>query len=428
MVFLLAMAGTIQAAEWDFSGAMPDGCAPRPFARFVTGKGLVPAQYAERKGLPAGVEVDFCAPPSSFEFEAEFIPRLEWTNAADRAAAKVSPRHNVLWDSMGVNYGKKAKHRGLQILFVDADGRWTPRLYAGFGDQTTWIAGPSFEPKTNEAVRLSIRYRLFGRVEWSVNGAVATNQMRRFEPILYDPETRPVIGDRLLASYLPFNGAIRRVSLKPLPMGPIVVRPAGRQAFARGEEGAAFRLNVVCDANADVAEVKISAEQRDSETGRVYASFTGAAVGTGETPPSTAAQVKMFEFAVPVETRLRPGSYALAVSATGRRADGGQLSVEETMDLVVCPTFAQRMPAVIWGRGAGSLKDVRDFGFTHVLEDERHYSFATTNIGALRAQGLIATYDNALANGLGMLHSVKMQYPAEGEARKLFYRHQRGGK
>ena len=39
-----------------------------------------------------------------------------------------------------------------------------------------------------------------------------------------------------------------------------------------------------------------------------------------------------------------------------------------------------------------------------------------------------ATYDNALANGLGMLHSVKMQYPAEGEARKNFYRQLRGGK
>ena len=425
---ILTTAGVLRAAEWDFSDAMPDGCAPRPFACLVTGKGLVPAQYAERNGSPAGVEVDFCAPPPSFEFETEFIPRLEWTNAADKAAAKVSPRHNVLWDSMGVNYGKKAKHKGLQILFVDADGRWTPRLYAGFGDQTTWIAGPSFEPKANEAVRLSIRYRLFGRIEWSVNGVIATNQMKRYEPILYDPETRPVIGDRLLASYLPFNGTIRRVSIKPLPMEPIIVRPAGRQAFARGEDNAAFRLNVVCDANADIAEVEISAEQRDPETGRVYASFTDTAVGTGEMPLPTASPVKMFEFAVPVETRLRPGCYALVVSATGRRADGGQLSVEESLDLIVCPTFAKRMPAVIWGRGAGTLKDVRDFGFTHVLEDERHYSFATTNIGPLRAQGLIATYDNALANGLGMLHSVKMQYPAEGDARKNFYRQLRGGK
>ena len=424
---LLTTAGALRAAEWDFSGGMPKDCAPRPFARLVTGKGLVPAQYADRTGSPAGVEVDFCEPSASFEFKAEFIPRLDWTNAADKAAAEGPARYHVLWDCMGVNSGKSAKHRGIQVLFVEAEGRWTPKLYAGFGDQTTWVAGPSFTPKPGEVAKLSIRYRRFGRVEWSVNGAVATNQMKRYEPVLFDVATRPVLGDRLLAPYAPFNGSVLRVSIGPLPNEPMIVRPAGRQAYERGEDGAAFRLNVVLDANADVAEVKISAEQRDSETGRIYASFADSVVGSGVSPVPTAESAQMLEFAVPVETRLRPGRYELAVSATARLADGGEMGAKETMELVIGPTFAERMPAVLWGRGAGSLKNVRDFGFTHVLQDERHYSFATTNIGPLRAKGLLGEYDVALAEGLRMLHSVKMQYPAEGEGREPFYRQLRNG-
>ena len=177
---LLTTAGTLRAAEWDFSGEMPKDCAPRPFARLVTGKGLVPAQYADRTGSPAGVEVDWCDPSASFEFKAEFIPRLDWTNAADKAAAEDPSRYQVIWDCMGVNSGKSAKHRGIQVLFVEADGRWTPKLYAGFGDQTTWVAGPSFTPKPGEVAKLSIRYRRFGRVEWSVDGAVAIQEDGRY--------------------------------------------------------------------------------------------------------------------------------------------------------------------------------------------------------------------------------------------------------
>ena len=389
---LLTVAGILSAAEWNFSEGMP----------------------------------------SSFAFEAEFVPRPNGTNGTDKAAANAPVRHHVLWDAMGVNAGKNARHRGLQVLFVEANGLWTPRLYAGFGDQTVWVAGPSFKPKDGEMAKLSIRYRMFGRVEWSMNGVVATNRMKRCDPILLDPEIRPVIGDRLLAPHRPFNGDIRRVSIQPLPLEPVIVRPAARQAFERGEEGATFLLDVICHAQ-DLTGVTVSAEQRDIETGRVYASFTDA---IGEALPERGGRVRpedrtcasrTFEFAIPVETRLRPGRYELAISATGRLANGNEIGAKETMDLSVGPTFAERMPMLIWGRGAGTLKDAGNFGFTHVLQDERHYSFATTNIGPLRAQGLIGEYDEALVAGLRLLHSVRIQYPADGRKREPFFRQLRNG-
>ena len=229
---LLMVAGILSAAEWDFSEGMP----------------------------------------SSFAFEAEFVPRPNGTNGTETAATNVPARHHVLWDAMGANAGKNARHKGLQVLFVEANGRWTPRLYAGFGDQTVWVAGPSFKPQDGEMAKLSIRYRMFGRVEWSMNGTVATNRMKRCDPILSDPKIRPVIGDRLLAPHMPFNGDIRRVSIQPLPLEPVIIRPAARQAFERGEEGATFLLDVVCHVQ-DLTGVTVSAEQRDVETGASYSSM-----------------------------------------------------------------------------------------------------------------------------------------------------------
>ncbi|MBR2837656.1 MAG: hypothetical protein IKE55_02630 [Kiritimatiellae bacterium] len=407
---LVSAAGVVDAAEWDFTGGMPKGCSPRRFTRLLPGKGLVPAQLADRNRSPAGATVDGFSLPETFAFEAEFVPYADWTNAADRAAASTTPRQHMLWDTMGVNYRPKRKDKGLQVLFDERNGVWKPTICAGFGDDTCFLYGPEFTPRKGEAVRFSFRYGSFGRVEWNVNGEKKSGQMERYEPIVSNPGVRPVIGDRLLSCYVPFNGIIRRVSIEPLPSEPMAVRLAGRRAFERGEEGATLKLNVVCGADVVVTDVRLAARQLDPSTGRVYAT-SGRRLEPGR-----------LSVEVPVETRLRPGRYEMAVVAVGRLGDGSEVRAKESVEIMVGPTFADRMPVVMWG--GGSDRDVRDFGFTHVL---RYNSFSTTNISPLRALGVVGMYDNALSEGLRAMHSVPVRYPADGEGRKRFYRQLRSG-
>ena len=98
------------------------------------------------------------------------------------------------------------------------------------------------------------------------------------------------------------------------------VHPVGRTVFERGEEGAELRVAVD---------------------------------GTNA------------EFGIPVETRLKPGNYNMAVS--GKLPSGEKVRATNSVEITIGPTFADRMPIVMWV--GGDIKDapVRDFGFTHVL-------------------------------------------------------------
>ena len=406
---LFLSAGGLSAAEWDFSGGMPKDCSPRRYTRLIPGKGLSPSQIADRNSSPAGAVVGGFVLPEAFAFEAEFFPYIDWTNAADQAAANTTPRQHMLWDTMGVNYRPKRKNKGLQIYFDERNGTWKPTICAGFGDDTFFLSGPTFKPKTNELVRFSIRYGSFGRVEWNVNGETVTNQMERYEPIVSNPGVKPVIGDRLFSCYVPFNGIIRKVAMNSLPTEPMAVRPIGRLAFERGEADAEVLLGIVCAGDIALSDVEMEGHGRARCSQRAVRRLQ--------------AKSTYHVFAVPVETRLKPGRYEMNVSAVGHLADGVEVCAKETVEIMIGPTFADRMPVVMWG--GGSDQDVRDFGFTHVL---RYDSFSTTNISPLRALGFIRMYDRALSEGMRAMHSLKVQYPAEGDARKRFYRQLRDGK
>ena len=409
---VLSLSTTALAAEWDFTKGLPANCSARKFTSLVPGRGLEPAQIADRNRSAAGVVVgDGFVLPATFMLEAEFTPYCDWTNEDDRAAADATSRQHMLWDTMGVNYRPKRRDMGLQILFNERNRKWTPYLYAGFGDDTCMATGPTFEPVKGRLVKFSVRYGAFGEIEWTVNGEKMSSRIERFDPIVSNPGVKPVIGDRLLSCYAPLNGTIHRVAITSLPKKRIAVHPAGRKAFERGEEDAVLKLNILC-ADEFLNDVVVTADQRDPSTRKAYASVLGkmdAGVGLC--------------VSIPVETRLRPGAYEMAVNISGRFASGERLQLLETVVIMIGPDFADRMPVVMWM--GGSDEEVRDFGFTHVLRGE---SFLSPNISAVRALGMIDKYDNALAAGVKAMHSVRVQYPAEGEARKRFYRQLRGGK
>ena len=170
-----------------------------------------------------------------------------------------------------------------------------------------------------------------------------------------------------------------------VPGAPVAVRPVGRQAFERGEAGAALKLQVV---GSDAV------------------------------------------FSVPVETRLKPGMYDVPAPIAGRLPSGEDVVATNSVQVRIGPTFADRMPAVLWGMGAGAVgtvKDVRDFGFTHVFIDGKSLSFSAPATSQSAAQRIIDRYDGALSEGMRMMRAVNVQYPVEGEARKRFYRMLRGG-
>ena len=85
------------AAEWDLTKGLPANCSTRKFTSIVPGKGLEPAQIADRNRSAAGVVVgDGFVLPEAFVLEAEFTPYCDWTNENDRAAADAPSRQHML--------------------------------------------------------------------------------------------------------------------------------------------------------------------------------------------------------------------------------------------------------------------------------------------------------------------------------------------
>ena len=159
----------------------------------------------------------------------------------------------------------------------------------------------------------------------------------------------------------------------------VAVRPAGRAAFERGEEGAELKLSVA---------------------------------GTKDV------------FSVPVETRLKPGEYDMPVPVVGRLPSGEEVVATNSVKFRIGPTFADRMPAVMWVGGRVEDAPVCDFGFTHVLCGG---AVTTTNDVAGQARKLIEIYDDSLAAGMRRMHSLQVQYPVGAKDQKRYWRCQRDG-
>ena len=95
----------------------------------------------------------------------------------------------------------------------------------------------------------------------------------------------------------------------------VAVRSAGRGTFERGEEGAELKLGVV---------------------------------GSDDV------------FSVPVETRLKPGEYDMPIPIVGRLLSGEEVAATNSVKIRIGPTFADRMPAVMWVGGRVEDAPVRD--------------------------------------------------------------------
>ena len=412
-VFAAALALAAGAFEWDFTKGLPQGGRLRPSA-ILGPDGLSPSQITKnvtgKDG--AGVELPKFDLPEAFTFEAEFVPFVAWTNDADRAAAAGSRSMHV-FDTMAVNYKPKCRNMGLQVMFHQAGERWTALLYAGLGDMTCRATGPSFMPKAGVPVRLKLEYDALGTVRWDLDGQKQESYLAKAGPIVPDPKYRPVVGDRICSLYWPFNGYIRRIAITPFECPALAMRPDGRRAFERGEANATFRVAAFVRALEGLRDVSAVLEQRDPIDGRVWAHAErrlGTLPGNAWTPMD-----------LPLETRLRTGSYSVTVRFVGRALDGATVAITNTFDVAIGPVFPDRMPAVMWG-SSGTDEVVRDFGFTHVL---RYGGLSSPECSREQQRQLTDMYDRALAAGMRTMHSQGVRYP-DGEVEK-FYRCKRDG-
>ena len=416
LVAFATMAALVAGAfEWDFTKGLPEGGKLRACA--VLGpEGLSPAQIVKNvtREAAAGIEFPQVDLPDAFMFEAEVVPFVAWTNEADRAAAAMTGRTLHVFDTMAVNYKPKCRDKGLQVMFRQSGERWTAVLYAGLGDMTCHLTGPSFTPKAGVPVQLRIEYDSLGTVKWDLDGKKQESYLAKAGPIVSDPARRPVVGDRICSLYWPFNGTIRRIAVMPLAHPPLALRPDGRRAFERGEANATFRVAAFIREPVCLRDMSAVLEQRDPADGRIWA--------RAERRPGTLPGNAWTPLDLPLETRLRPGNYPVSVRLAGRTPDGNSIAITNTFDIAIGPVFADRMPVVMWG-SSGTDEVVRDFGFTHVL---RYGGLTSPECTREQARQLTDMYDRALAAGMRTMHSQGVRYP-DGDVEK-FYRCQRDGK
>ena len=401
-----------KAYEWDFTKGLPSGGKPRKCA-VVSAKGLSPLQMSKSSGYPSGIEFRDAVLPEAFEFEAEFEPLIDWKDEADIEASKKLSRAHMIWDSMGVNYAPKCRNKGMQVMFYEYAKRWNAKLYVGMGDRMCQVSGPSFLPERGKRMKLTLVYDGLGRVQWNLDGETKTCFLEKAGVVVHDKKRCPIIGDRICDTYNPFNGYIRKVSVKPMLRESFAVRPNGRTAFERCEENAVFKLDTIYCGDEDVSHVTISAESEGPAIGILRSKVEK------NVPKIASGSMTVLE--MPVETRLKPGKYTVMVSFFGRSQRKGEVRYSKKVELSIGETFADRLPTVMWG-SSGSDPVVRDFGFTHVL---RYFGLERPECDPESARVINDVLDSALASGMRTLRSMRVRYP-QGDKGK-YYRCLRDG-
>ena len=189
---------------------------------------------------------------------------------------------------------------------------------------------------------------------------------------------------------------------------------ARRAAFERGEKGARLELRVKYGGEADLSDATLSvAERAGGDACTVYSR-----VDKRLAKVEPGAEISVF---LPMETRLAPGAAVAEVVLSGMRQTGGFAAYTNSVALAIGPTFADRMPAVMWG--CNDTVAAKDFGFTHVLRYGLRLRQPECNEANERR--ICKAYDDALASGMRMLHNFIEVYP--GGENERFFRCKRDG-
>ncbi len=384
------------AVAWDFTEGLPSGTKLRRGAALRAGEGLVATNAADI-ALAAGCEVKTHAIPEAFLFECVFTP-----------PGGEGSRERVLFDDMYVNYLPKRRDRGLQVALLRRGELWTPVVYAGLSNTTARVMGPSKRLVAGRPATLTFWYDANRRIVWNFDGEVSESYLPQAGG-LAPSNYKLILGDRYGSNYQAFEGVIRRVALTPVAREKVAIAVAGRLAFERGERNAQVQLSVENFSAAPLKDVKVQVRQLNAEK---------LCVRTTSWEETIPAQVQASR-AVAVETRVRPGTQKLEVTLSAE----GRTHVR-TIDVAIGPTFAPRMPALMWGFSAPPSV-LADYGFTHGLD--YGIGFNSPLRVASDTQPTLRKLDAALSAGVRLAKSVGVVYPTEGNITN-FYRQARDGR
>lgn len=354
MVLLLSVCASLGAfaepakpiVDLDFSKGCPPSCTPRGTAQF-TADGLMTTN-ANATFAIAGVLLDRAiAYPQAFTFEVEFVVLKQrfWR-----------PRQMMLWDEMYSSRDSDGPRKGVQFLIYRCNAYWRPELYLGFGDRTVCAKGPgSAMLGEGDRVKLRVTYDGYGNVWWNFGGRESMSRLAATGPIT-SISNKPCVGDRRSGAYLPFEGALSRVTLTPEEAVPLTVRQVSPAAYIRGETDDTLTVEVAALGGETLEGVHLMMEQRTADGFRAteQTKFIG-----------RLASEKPVRVTLPVEARLKPGRQSFAFTVTYQRK-GGQPAGRKTFTIpgLVGPRLPPQMPVVAWG-GGNSPAEMRELGFTH---------------------------------------------------------------
>lgn len=379
-----------QACVWDFTdGKVPDGGSPGK-AAVIGVSGLV-ATNLIGKTVQSGFWLqDFFTPAGAFVLVADFI-----------GGGSGEKRERVLWDDMAVTYPSRATNRGFQLAFAVDGETWTPVFYAGNGSSTASCRGPRATVRKGERMRIRVGFTADGRVVWDFGGKKTEADLAFDGPLAPSRVYRPVIGDRAVSNYQPFDGIIRRLAIAPAPMPEVSLRQVGRTAFRRDEKEASVSFEVANLTGGAIRAARALVEQF-APSGRIRSEE----FGIGDL---AAGERRTLSF--PVEPRVTPGWHPLRVTVSGT-GDKGAFSRAFVRRVGSGPVLGDRLPVLMWGFSSPTA-ELADLGFTHGLVYTRKIG---PRISGFDPEPDLRQLDEALVDGIGLTRSARVQYPNENEA------------
>ena len=386
--------GAFGALSVDFTKGCPEGFEARKGAAF-TADGLVPGEAAS-PSCGAGCQAKkMFVFPEAFRFKATFVPPA--TSGGENGEM-------ILWDDMYVTYLPKRRDRGLQVAFLRRGDEWTPVVYVGLSNTTCRVTGPRRSLEPGRPAAFSFLYDANRRIIWNFAGAEEESFLPR-AGALAQPEHRAVVGDRFGSTFHAFVGAVQSVSVEPVEREPFGIVAEGRLAFERAEKDAFASFRVENASGAPIRGVSAVVRQLNAD---------GQCVAVSKKDVVKVEGGGSAVFRVPVETRVRPGRIAFEVSIEVRGAE----KVARRISGAVGPTFAERMPALMWGFNA-PYEVLADFGFTHA---SMHFGLSSPERDDAAAARGMRVLDDALAAGMRFVKHVAPLYPQDAPASNYWRR------
>lgn len=285
--------------------------------------------------------------------------------------------HMVLWDNKYIWSPKRdsvdpRSHSGFLLRLSKNGENWVPTGFFGFGKSSLTVTGNAVKLNTGEEYVLSMEYTP-AAVTFTLNdkpaGQKNISAPGKLAPAVY----RTVIGDRIGSHHAGFCGDIFEVKLFEIPFVPLNIAPGGRQGFIRLEKKPELKV-LATNLSGETVTKKITMHIREFPQLQFPEMTVELPIGA-----------KILD--IPLDSRLKPGSYHLDVEMG---------NIKREIPFFVVAEFGDIYPVLMWGLG-NNVK-LRKAGFSHTLFPLANHNPDPKNIYHTRRE--MKPIDDALAAGV----------------------------